>query len=180
MTYLQIFLVQFTLSLVLYSLIAKWYIAPRLAKLPLHDALIPLLFLHAFRHMGLVFLVPTVVGSTLPELFAVPTAYGDLLTGLLALLAIVGLRGRWPGGIALAWLVNVIGILDFMWGNYQGLKFQVALGAAYYIPTVVNPAMWVAHFMMLWMLIKHLVRRGRGRSGEKLEVRVPEGHTART
>jgi hypothetical protein len=33
-----------------------------------------LLFLHAFRHMGLVFLVPTVVGSTLPELFAVPTA----------------------------------------------------------------------------------------------------------
>jgi hypothetical protein len=178
MTYLQIFVVQFTLSLVLYSLIAKWYVAPRLATLPLHDALIPLLFLHAFRHMGLVFLVPTVVGSTLPELFAVPTAYGDLLTGLLALVAILALRGRWPGAIALAWLVNIVGILDFMWGNYQGLRFQVALGAAYYIPTVVNPAMWIAHFMMFWMLINHLVGRRSDGSGRKLEVR--EGAVART
>ena len=116
----------------------------------------------------------------LPELFAVPTAYGDLLTGLLALLAIVALRGRWPGAISLAWLANVVGLLDFMWGNYQRLRFQVELGAAYYIPMVVNPAMWVAHFMMFWMLIKHLVRRRSSGSGDKLEVRAREGRVART
>jgi len=156
---LQIFVVQFTLSLTLFSLIARWYVVPRLATLPVQDALIPLLFLHAFRHMGLVFLLPTVVGSTLPEQFALPTAYGDLLTGLLALLAIVALRCRWPGGIALAWLVNLVGLTDFAWGNYQGLRLQVALGAAYYIPTVINPAMWVAHVLMLWLLIRQWTRR---------------------
>lgn len=161
MTLLQIFGVQFTLSLIVYSLIAKWYVAPRLAALPLHDALIPLLFLHAFRHMGLVFLVPTVVGSTLPAAFAVPTAYGDLATALLALAAVVALRRRWGVAIGLAWLVNVLGTLDFLYGFYQGMRFQVALGAAYYIPTVANPAMYVSHFMIFVMLFKRL-RRGGG------------------
>ena len=37
----QIFGLQFVLSVVVYTLIAKWYVAPRLARLPLHDALIP-------------------------------------------------------------------------------------------------------------------------------------------
>src|SRR2546427_820589 len=96
MTTLQIFGLQFLLSLVLYTLIARWHVAPRLAALPLASALSPLLFLHAFRHLGMVFLVPTVVGSSLPPAFAVPAAYGDLLAALLALLAIVALRSRWP------------------------------------------------------------------------------------
>ena len=58
MSCFQIFGVQFVLSVIGYGLIAKWYVAPRLAAMPLHDALVPLLFLHAFRHLGLVFLVP--------------------------------------------------------------------------------------------------------------------------
>lgn len=156
----QIFAVQFALSMTIYALIAKWFVAPRLARLALHDALVPLLFLHAFRHMGLVFLLPGVTGAVLPAAFAVPTAYGDLATGLLALLAILALRGRWPGALALAWLVNLVGLADFAWGNYQGLRLQVSLGAAYYIPVVVNPAMWVAHFLMIWMLVTRAGRPG--------------------
>jgi hypothetical protein len=154
MTPLQIFGLQFTLSLIVYALIAKWYVAPRLAALPRHDALIPLVFLHAFRHLGLVFLLPTVVGSTLPAVFAVPTAYGDLLTGLLALLAVVALRHRWGVAIGLVWLVNVVGTLDFLYGFYQGMRLQVALGAAYFIPIVANPAMYVSHFMIFVMLLR--------------------------
>ncbi len=159
MTSLQIFGLQFTLSLIVYALIAKWYVAPRLLALPLHDALIPLLLLHAFRHLGLVFLLPTVVGSTLPAAFALPTAYGDLLTGLLALVAVVALRHRWGGAIGLAWVVNLVGTVDFLYGFYQGMRFQVALGAAYFIPTVVNPAMYISHFMIFVMLFKRLLAR---------------------
>jgi hypothetical protein len=159
MTPMQIFAVQFGLSLFVYALIAKWYVVPRLARMPLHDALIPLFLLHAFRHMGLVFLLPGFTGGALPEEFAVPTAYGDFLTGLLSILTIFALRGRWAAAIGLAWLANTVGILDFVWGNYTGIKHQVQLGAAYYIPTVINPAMWVSHFLILVLL----VRRG----GEK-------------
>jgi hypothetical protein len=52
-----IFGLQVVLSLVGYSLIARFYVAPRLAALPLPAALTPLLLLHAFRHLGMVFLV---------------------------------------------------------------------------------------------------------------------------
>ena len=167
MTSLQIFGVQFTLSLVVFALIAKWYVAPRLAALPLSDALVPLLFLHAFRHLGLVFLLPTVVGSTLPAAFAAPTAYGDLLTALLAILAILALRRRWTGAIGLVWVVNVLGTLDFLYGFAQGMRFQVALGAAYFIPILANPAMYVSHFMIFTMLLR--------RSAGPRNPRAPRG-----
>ena len=62
------------LSTVLYVLIAIWYVAPRLAKLPLEDALQPLVALHATRHIGLVFLVPNVVGNSVPRAFAAAAA----------------------------------------------------------------------------------------------------------
>ena len=117
----QIFGVQFLLSLLLYALIAKWFVAPRLAPLPLPDALIPLFFLHAFRHLGMVFLVPAVVAPTLPPAFARPAAYGDLVAALLALVAIVALRARWPGAIPLAWIANVVGTLDLLYAFYQGI-----------------------------------------------------------
>src|SRR3989454_12604871 len=129
MTTLQIFGLQFLLSLVLYTLIARWHVAPRLAALPLASALSPLLFLHAFRHLGMVFLVPTVVGSSLPPAFAVPAAYGDLLAALLALLAIVALRSRRLFGLPLVWLFNVVGTVDLVNALAQGLRLDVSLAA---------------------------------------------------
>ena len=149
-----IFGLQVVLSLVVYSLIAHWYVVPRLAALPLRDALTPLLLLHAFRYLGMVFLVPTVVGPALPAAFAVPAAYGDLLAALLALLAIAALRQAWPVAIPLVWLFNVEGTLDLVNAFYQGLRNNVQLGAAYYIPTVAVPALLVTHAMIFAMLIR--------------------------
>ncbi|MBI4588892.1 MAG: hypothetical protein HY725_08620 [Candidatus Rokubacteria bacterium] len=155
----QIFGLQFLLSLIGYGLIAKWYVAPRLAALPLQEALIPLLFPHAFRHLGMVFLVPAVVAPTLPPAFARPAAYGDLLAAILALLAIVALRGRWPLALGLAWLFNIVGTLDLLYAFSQGIRLQVGpqLGSAWYIPTFAVPALYVTHFMIFVMLVK---RRG--------------------
>jgi hypothetical protein len=149
-----IFGLQVVLSLVVYSLIARWYVVPRLAALPLRDALTPLLLLHAFRYLGMVFLVPTVVGPALPAAFAVPAAYGDLLAALLALLAIAALRQAWPSAIPLVWLFNVEGTLDLVNAFYQGLRNNVQLGAAYYIPTFAVPALLVTHAMIFAMLIR--------------------------
>jgi hypothetical protein len=53
-----IFGLQFLLSLIVYALIANWYVAPWLAGKPVEQALAPLIFPHAFRHIGLLFLVP--------------------------------------------------------------------------------------------------------------------------
>ncbi len=152
----QIFGVQFLLSLVVYGLLAKWHVEPALARLPLHDALIPLLVPHAFRHLGLVFLVPAVVAPTLPAAFALPAAYGDLAAGLLALLAMIALRGRWAVAIALAWLANIVGALDLLHAFYRGIALDAGrhMGSAWYIPTFIVPALFVTQFMIFAMLIK--------------------------
>src|SRR5207244_7477378 len=42
--------VQWTLSLVAYALLARWYVAPRLAARPREDAVVPLLWIHVFRY----------------------------------------------------------------------------------------------------------------------------------
>ena len=52
MNYL-ILAVQVTVATVVYALIYRWYIAPRLAGLPLLVALQPLLLVQAFRFTGL-------------------------------------------------------------------------------------------------------------------------------
>lgn len=148
----MIFALQFVMSLVVYGLVARWYVAPWLATRSVAAALTPLLLLHATRHLGMVFLVPTVTGAALPREFAAPAAWGDLLAAFLALLAIVALRSRWAVALALVWIFNVGGTLDLIYALVQGIRLQVQLGAAYYIPVVAVPALLVTHAMIFAML----------------------------
>ena len=150
----QIFGLQVALSFVAYALVAAWYVAPRLSALPREAAMQPLLVLHAFRHMGMVFLVTTVVGGSLPASFALPAAYGDLFAGLLALLALIALRARWVIALGIVWVFNVIGLLDLINAFYQGLTANVQLGAAYFIPTFVVPAFVITHVMLFRLLLR--------------------------
>jgi hypothetical protein len=53
------------MSFVVYIVLARWYMVPRLAMLPLPAAFMSLVFLHAFWHIGLMFLQPQVVGPDL-------------------------------------------------------------------------------------------------------------------
>jgi len=151
----QIFGLQVLLSFLVYGLVARWYVTPRLVPLPLHAALQPLLVLHALRHLGMVFLVPTVVGPALPAAFAVPAAYGDLVAGLLALASIVALRAGTRVALPLTWVFNVVGLLDLINAFYQGLSHDVQLGAAYFIPTFIVPALVITHLMIFRMLLRH-------------------------
>ena len=153
----QIFGLQVALSLLTFGLAARWYVAPALARRPLVDALTPLLLFHSLRTIGLVFLVPGVVGGVLPASFAAPGAYGDLLTVGLALLSVVALRARWPGALALVWLFTVVGLLDFASAFTLGLRANIAgqypLGPAWFIPTFAVPAFTVAHGLVIQLLL---------------------------
>ena len=150
----QIFGLQFVLSLLVGTLVARWYVWPPLAGLSIRQALTPLMLVHATRYLGLVFLVPTVVPPGVPDAFARPAAYGDLLTGLLAILAALALRRAWPGALPLAWLVNVVGVVDLLVALSQGVRLEVQLGAAYYIPTVAVPVLLITHVMMFRLLTR--------------------------
>ena len=153
MTPQEIFVLQFLLSLVVTGLLARWTLAPWLDSLPQRKALFWLTVPHAFRHVGMVFLVPGVVAQPLPEGFAVPAAYGDLVTGLLALLALVLLRTGWAGALALVWLFNVVGTVDLL-NALRHVNVVRDFGASWYIPTFLVPVLLVTHFMMFVRLLK--------------------------
>src|SRR5258707_12842256 len=107
-----LFGIQFTLSLIAYLLIAFWYVVPRLSRLARGGALVPLLWVHAFRIVGGTILAPGAVDAGVPMDFRVMVGYGDLATALLALLALIALRARFSGAVALVWLFIIVGMLD--------------------------------------------------------------------
>lgn len=150
----QIFGLQIAMSFLFWGLLARWYVGPALAARPWPEALMPLLFLHAFRYLGMVFLVPTVVKSPLPPAFANPTAYGDLAASVLAFAALFAVRARSRAAIPLVWITNVVGALDLANAYYRGLTLRPDVGSAYYIPAFIVPALFVSHWLMFIMLVR--------------------------
>jgi hypothetical protein len=151
-----LFGIQFTLSLVVYSLIAFWYVVPRLSGLPRELALAPLLWVHAFRIVGGTILAPGAVGPGVPMEFRTMIGYGDLMTALLALLALIALRARLPRAIAFVWLCVIVGMLDTVNAIIQSMRFSVftyALGVNWVIVTVYVPALLVSSLLIFMQLL---------------------------
>src|ERR1700724_4568352 len=102
------------------------YILPRLKSMDLVAGQRAIATLHSFRFFGLVFILPGVVGPNLPAAFATFAAYGDLATGLLAMLALLTVRIR-----PLFWLFvvafNFVGAADIILDYYHAI--QVGLPA---------------------------------------------------
>lgn len=117
-----VFNVQITLSLVLMALATRWYLWPHLRAMTQQQALVAPLLASSIRYMGLLFLVPTITPG-MPSEFAVPTAYGDLAAGLLALVAVFANRAGHRLGVPLAWAYVVLGGGDLAWGFLQGFRY---------------------------------------------------------
>ena len=81
-------------GLAVWGAVAWEYIWPALRERPSPENLKPILLLHGFRFLGLAFVAPGVVSPELPAAFAQPAAYGDFISAILALLALMALRTR--------------------------------------------------------------------------------------
>jgi len=148
-----IFGLQFLLSLIIISFLLKWKVTPWLNKQSLNDALFWLTIPHAFRHIGMVFLVPGLLTQPLPNSFAIPAAYGDLAAGLLAFIALIALQYKWSGALVLVWIFSVVGTVDLL-NALRHVDVAPSFGAAWYIPTFLVPLLLVTHFMIFIRLIK--------------------------
>lgn len=145
-----------TLGVISWSLLFAWYVHPALSKMAFENAMRPLLLLHAFRYIGLMFLIPGVTAEALDVRFASPAAYGDLIAALLALASLGLLRVNEKAGLALVWIFNIWGLADLLNAVARGLQFAPdgALGAAFWIPLVIVPLLVVSHiyiFGRLWV-----------------------------
>jgi hypothetical protein len=150
-----LFGIQFTVALAAYALIGWWYGAPRLARLPREVAVVPLVWIHAFRIVGGTILAPGAVDASVPADFRTMIGYGDMATAVLALLALIALRVRWRGAIALVWLCIGVGLLDTMNAIIESMRYSVftyALGVNWVIVTVYVPALLVSTVLIFIQL----------------------------
>jgi hypothetical protein len=112
---------------------------------------------HAFRFLGLAFVVPGVVSPDLPATFAQPVAYGDLTAAVLALLALATLRTR--SGTVVTWVFNTFGTADLLFAFYLGSRISLPnnpglLGAGYFIFAAYVPLLLITHGLAFRMLLR--------------------------
>jgi hypothetical protein len=152
-----IFGIEIVAAIISFTLVARWYVAPRLDALPVVEGLTPLLLLHTYRTLGLMMIVPSVVDPTLPDAFAVPAAYGDFLAAILAFATLGAFRMRLAIAPLLAWAFSVEGIGDLLNAFVQGFIVGITdyqLGATWFIFTVLVPALLVSHVMIVVRLLR--------------------------
>ncbi len=143
-------------SLIIYSLIARWYVLPKLRTLSFVDAFTPLLLLHSARYIGLMFLSTDVARTGMPQAFAQPAAYGDLFTAALAAVALIAVRMKSKSATMLILLFNVVGTVDLLYAVTVGVlnRATAYMGAAYWIPAVIVPVLLVSHVLVFQLLFK--------------------------
>jgi hypothetical protein len=146
------------LNLLAFGRVVQLYIWPHLRGARQDDALTVLIVPHMFRFVGLSFLVPGVVSPAMSPAFAYPAAFGDLAAAILALIATLALSARASWAIAFVWLFNLEGTADLLFAYYQGVigvgLGTGALGAAFYIPTLVVPPLLVTHALIFRVLLR--------------------------
>ncbi|MEI9978367.1 MAG: hypothetical protein WDN23_05100 [Edaphobacter sp.] len=153
-----IFPLDLALGYVAWLLCFGTYIWPRLREMDSIHAQRAIATLHSFRFIGLVFLVPGVVGPHLPANFAGFAAYWDLATAFLAILALLTVRVK-----PLFWLFvvtfNIVGtidlLLDYHHATSGGLRaIPGELGAAFVIPVMIVPALMITHVAAFYLLAR--------------------------
>ena len=81
---MNILTINLLLSTLVFWIAARLYIVPKLDEWAPRTILLPILLLHATRHLGLMFLAPGATYSGIPAQFTYPAAFGDLLAAALA------------------------------------------------------------------------------------------------
>jgi hypothetical protein len=143
---------------VIFFVAARLYLLPLVSRLRPKQILVPILLLHSTRHLGMMFLTRGATYPGLPPEFAYPAAFGDLVTAILAFVAIpLVLRGSRLAK-PIVWVFNIFGTVD--------LLVAITMATVYNAPVEMGPAYWIPAFWVPLLLVTHyvafvvLLRRG--------------------
>jgi hypothetical protein len=148
---MNILTVNLVFSTLVFWAAARLYVLPNLARWTPQAVLLPILLLHSFRHLGLMFLAPGGVYAGMPWQFAYPAAFGDLLVAVLAMAAILTRMPR-----PLVWTFNVLGTVDLLAAITLATIYRATdfMGPAYWIPAFWVPALLVTHLLTFIILLR--------------------------
>ena len=153
-----IFRIHLVLGYVAWMLCFGTYLLPKLRSMSRFEAHRVMATIHSFRFIGLVFIVPGIVGPNLPASFATFSAYGDFATGVLALLALLTARKRplfWFFVVAF----NLVGAADILLDYYHAVVTGLPaiagqLGITYLIAIVYVPLLMITHGVAFYWLLR--------------------------
>ncbi|MEQ8238093.1 MAG: hypothetical protein RIA69_02725 [Cyclobacteriaceae bacterium] len=140
----------------------RWWIQPRLAKLSIQDALLPLVFLNTFRYLGLSFMAKEQFYDGFPADFLNTVGIWDLSTAILAIIAAIALRNRWSFAIPLVWVFNIVGFTDLVvaFPQFFGLKlYDHDLGFIWLMFVTYGLTTFLSHIYIFIRLIKNLRKK---------------------
>ena len=154
---MNILTVNLLFSTLIFWIGSRIYILPRLHELTPRTILLPILLLHSFRHLGLMFLALGATYPGMPPQFAYPAAFGDLLAAVLAVVAIPAVATQARSARFLVWLFNLEGTVDLFVAIVLATVYGASahMGAAYWIPAFWVPALLVTHYVTFIVLWKH-------------------------
>lgn len=158
--------VNLLLSTLVFWVAARMYVLPKLSEVRPQTILLPILLLHSFRHLGLMFLEPGATYAGIPPQFAYPAAIGDLLAAVLALAALFAVARGLAWAWILVWIFNIEGSLDLIAAITLATLYKTSafMGPAYWIPAFWVPALLVTHYMTFMILAGSSARLRWGQS----------------
>lgn len=153
---MNILTINLVFSTFVFWVAAKLYVLPKLQNYEARTLLLPILLLHSLRHLGLMFLTSGATYPGIPPQFTYPAAYGDLLTAVLAMIAIPAVAMRARSAKLLVWLFSVVGLLDLIDAITLATVYDAApfMGPAYWIPAFWVPALLVTHYLAFLILLR--------------------------
>jgi hypothetical protein len=140
----------------------KYWIQPRVSKLPIHAALLPFVFLNTFRYLGLSFMAKEQFYDGFPSEFLTTVGLLDLTTAILAIITVMALKNKWSFAIPLVWVFNIVGFGDLItaFPQFFGLElYNQNLGFIWLMFVTYGLTTFLSHIYIFIRLFKNLRKK---------------------
>lgn len=148
--------VQCTFSMLVFFLIIKWYVIPKVTKETKFDILALLLLVNVFRYLPLSLFMPGQVSADFPIYLKEIVAHGDFLSGILALIALILIKSKKKSAVTFTWLFSLVSIIDVVVVLTLAMSekvYQLPLGANYFTVSVYVPMLIMIQIVILKILL---------------------------
>jgi hypothetical protein len=151
-----IFLSQFAISLVVYGVLARWFLMPWSRRRPPSDGLIAVMVPLLVQHVAMTTLAGSVVNPGLSPVFGWTVTACNLVTIPVAVVAIDALRRGAGSAWALSWLLTAVGVLSTAATVYTFFRYDVIprFGPHWYVGAFYVPLQALAHLLVAVMLLQ--------------------------
>ncbi|WP_035846270.1 hypothetical protein [Crocinitomix catalasitica] len=155
MNSLIVLAVQCAFSILVFFLMLKWYVIPKITKNTKLDILAFLLLVNVFRYLPLSLFMPGQVSSDFPLYLKEIISYGDFISGILALIALLLLKTNKKSAIGFTWFFSLVSTVDIIMVLTLAMSekvYELPLGANYFTVSVYVPMLIVIQALIFKIL----------------------------